>query len=295
MKISDFTKISEGFRAEPYLCPAGKRSIGYGRNLDDVGISPEEIKTLQLDMDNLVVTKEKAGVLLANDFRKCISQLKQYIPVFNKLDETRQCILIDMCYNMGIGTLTKFEKTIGYLEQGDFMLASAQMKASKWHTQVKNRAINLENYMVTGTGLEMGEFAEELTIIRKAAKKTEEPATTEPVKKPSKLNWFIEKLILPKIFKFIGKKLDGYKTKITVYALYGTATLALIKHIFPNAPETQGLPILSIQEIWAIYIGGGLVHGAAGKVDKVIKAKNEENALRKEVVLRESPKEVPIK
>ena len=32
----------EGIRLKPYLCPAGKTTIGVGRNLDDVGITEAE-------------------------------------------------------------------------------------------------------------------------------------------------------------------------------------------------------------------------------------------------------------
>ena len=34
----------EGKRAYPYRCPAGKLSIGVGRNLEDKGLSEEEIE-----------------------------------------------------------------------------------------------------------------------------------------------------------------------------------------------------------------------------------------------------------
>jgi lysozyme len=34
--------VDEGLRLKPYRCTAGKTSIGYGRNLDDVGISQRE-------------------------------------------------------------------------------------------------------------------------------------------------------------------------------------------------------------------------------------------------------------
>ena len=35
-------KIDEGFRGKPYRCTAGKLTIGFGRNLDDVGASVAE-------------------------------------------------------------------------------------------------------------------------------------------------------------------------------------------------------------------------------------------------------------
>jgi len=43
-------KVHEGLRLKPYRCTAGKLTIGYGRNLDDRGISEEEARRF-LDWD----------------------------------------------------------------------------------------------------------------------------------------------------------------------------------------------------------------------------------------------------
>ena len=40
--LKRMTKEFEGCRLKPYKCTAGKLTIGYGRNLDDVGISQAE-------------------------------------------------------------------------------------------------------------------------------------------------------------------------------------------------------------------------------------------------------------
>ena len=47
-KAKSYTKRFEGLRLKPYLCPAGKLTIGYGYNLEDNGIT-EEIAVLLLD------------------------------------------------------------------------------------------------------------------------------------------------------------------------------------------------------------------------------------------------------
>ncbi len=61
----------EGLGLKPYRCPAGKLTIGYGRNLDDTGIS-----------------KAEAYELLSNDIRCCEEQLLEEIPdIYNGLDE----------------------------------------------------------------------------------------------------------------------------------------------------------------------------------------------------------------
>lgn len=52
----------ESLRLKPYRCPAGKLTIGYGRNLDDNGI-----------------TKAEAYELLSNHIRSCERQVPAYI------------------------------------------------------------------------------------------------------------------------------------------------------------------------------------------------------------------------
>jgi lysozyme len=48
----------EGLRLKPYLCPAGKLTIGIGRNLEGKGI-----------------TKQEAVMLLENDIQECLDDL----------------------------------------------------------------------------------------------------------------------------------------------------------------------------------------------------------------------------
>ena len=79
----------ESLRLKPYRCTAGKLTIGVGRNLDDCRISQIEAYTL-----------------LDNDIRNCEQQLLDEIPViYNALDEVRQSVLLNMCFNLGIGGL----------------------------------------------------------------------------------------------------------------------------------------------------------------------------------------------
>ena len=54
----------EGLRLKPYKCTAGKLSIGYGRNLDDMGISEVE-----------------AMVMLRHDIEQCYQELRNVLLV----------------------------------------------------------------------------------------------------------------------------------------------------------------------------------------------------------------------
>jgi len=121
----------EGLRLKPYRCPAGKLTIGYGRNLDDRGISQKE-----------------AYAMLERDIQDFERQLLDEIPdVYNGLDEVRQSVLLNMCFNLGMKGLLEFKNTLGFVAAGDWERAANGMLASKWAKQVGMRAIELSELM----------------------------------------------------------------------------------------------------------------------------------------------------
>lgn len=130
-------KQHEGLRLEPYMCPAGKLTIGYGRNLEDNGISKEAAEFL-LDED-LQIAENEIKIL-------CIRNGVDY----NNLDEVRQAVLLDMIFNLGMARLGYFKKMFRALSEGDYYKASAEMLDSLWAAQVKSRAIKLAQMMKDG-------------------------------------------------------------------------------------------------------------------------------------------------
>ncbi len=131
--IFSMIKRHEGFRDKPYRDTVGKLTIGYGRNLDDVGISEVE-----------------AEYLLTSDVSRIIAELSSHLQFWNTLDLARQDALIDMCYNLGLVGLLEFKKMLAAIESGDFKSASSEMLNSRWAIQVGNRAIELAKMMVDG-------------------------------------------------------------------------------------------------------------------------------------------------
>jgi len=124
----------EGLRLKPYRCTAGKLTIGYGRNLDDCGISQKE-----------------AYILLENDIQDCDQSLIDEIPeIYNALDEVRKSVLLNMCFNLGISGLLEFNNTLTFIAAGDWERAANGMLASKWAKQVGKRAIELSEMMRKG-------------------------------------------------------------------------------------------------------------------------------------------------
>jgi len=124
----------EGLRLKPYRCTAGKLTIGIGRNLEDRGISQKE-----------------AYAMLERDIQDCEQWLIDEIPeIYNKLDEVRQSVLLNMCFNLGIKGLLEFKNTLAFIDAGDWERAANGMLASKWAKQVGRRAIELSELMRKG-------------------------------------------------------------------------------------------------------------------------------------------------
>lgn len=125
-------KEDEGFRGEPYKCTANKTTIGYGRNLED---NP--------------LTKSEAEYLLLNDLKEIEYSLNGR-PFFDKLNDTRKDVLINMAYNLGIPRLLNFINMIAAISNDDYEKAADEMLDSKWARQVGNRATRLSKKMRTG-------------------------------------------------------------------------------------------------------------------------------------------------
>lgn len=121
-----FAKEAEGFRAHPYRCPAGKLTVGYGRNLDDNGINEPE-----------------ATLLLVNDLRRSQKLLAAKLPFWGELSPARQSVLLDMCFNMGLSALLQFKRLLAALERQDWESAAREMQDSRWYRQVGSRAERL--------------------------------------------------------------------------------------------------------------------------------------------------------
>jgi len=129
----DQIKLDEGFRSKPYQCTAGKITIGYGRNIEDNGI-----------------TKSEAENLLLNDVKTAQIELLNTFDWFAKLNGARQGVLINMAFNLGLPRLKKFKKMLSALSKSDYHEASKQMLDSRWAVQVGERANRLAKQITEG-------------------------------------------------------------------------------------------------------------------------------------------------
>lgn len=122
----------EGYRKHIYTDTVGKITVGIGFNLTD------------RDLPDWCING-----LYEEDVNYFYNQLNNTFDWFKKLNDDRKIVLIDMCF-MGFRNFCKFKKLIAALEKHDYKAAFDEMLSSKWATQVKTRAANLAQAMLTG-------------------------------------------------------------------------------------------------------------------------------------------------
>jgi len=134
---------SEGFRQKVYRDTSdrigfegkqGKLTIGYGYNIDDLGL-PEDICMMLLD----------------RKLAESIDTLSQKLPWTDSMDEVRRDVFVEMVYNMGWSTFSAFKMALSAAEREDYKLTAEHMLDSLWAKQVGIRAERMAKMMETGS------------------------------------------------------------------------------------------------------------------------------------------------
>ena len=128
-----FIKKHEGLSLTLKRDIDGSTWIGYGHNLDALGIS-----------------QVMADQLLEIDLFRVYKELNKHIPWWKGLHEPRRVVLVDMCYNLGITRFLDFKKMLVAVKEGNYDTAADEMLNSMWAKQVKGRAIELAKIMREG-------------------------------------------------------------------------------------------------------------------------------------------------
>ena len=144
----------EGLRLEVYKDSLGIDTIGIGRNLEDRGITKEELDWMDIPNMAIVhtmgITEADAMYLAENDVQIVEEELVRAHPCVNKLDAVRQLVVMDMAFNMGVPRLCKFKNMWNAIHEENYIAAAKEMLDSRWAIQVKSRSTKLANAMHNG-------------------------------------------------------------------------------------------------------------------------------------------------
>ena len=130
--LIDSIKKHEGFKTTPYRCTGGKLTIGYGRNLDSIGVSEEEA-TFLLNNDIIKANEAFDSIFIGID-----------IPI--KIKE----VFVEMIFQLGPNGFIKFKKMIKAAKEGDYKKVSIEMMDSLWAIQTPRRARELREIVEGG-------------------------------------------------------------------------------------------------------------------------------------------------
>lgn len=143
-KLIDQLKFEEGLRLDAYYCPAGKKTIGYGHNID---ANPYYHGSAIPDR----ITKQEAEAILLHDIIDVEEELGSAWPAYHKItSHARQDALVNMAFQMGVEGLMKFKRTLGHVERQQWQQAYDCAMLSKWATQCPNRAIRVAGQLLKG-------------------------------------------------------------------------------------------------------------------------------------------------
>lgn len=141
-------RFDEGVRYVPYNDTLGVKTVGVGHNLRASPLPPGWSYSL---------TDAQVNNLLTDDLKIVFTSLNRDLPWWLGLDDVRQRIICNMCFQLGIGDLLDFHNTLACVQQGKYQQASAEMLDSEWATQTPVRAHRLATMMSTGISTYPGE------------------------------------------------------------------------------------------------------------------------------------------
>ena len=128
MSLIESIKKHEGYVGVVYKDSLGIDTIGYGF----------AIKDLELDADI-------CDIILERKLKALQDMIKIKFKWYGYMPQEIKDVVMEMCYQLGVGGFSKFKKTISYLQNQQFHDASVEMLDSLWAKQTPNRAKELSD------------------------------------------------------------------------------------------------------------------------------------------------------
>ena len=148
-KLKAELDTDEGTRRRRYKDSLGFWTIGRGHNID---ADPHYPYTLADEP----LTDAQINSLENRDIAAAVAALDEYANWWRAMEEPRQRVLANMCFNMGWGNgekgLSSFKNTLDAMHFAKYDIAALGMRSSLWARQVGDRAERLAKIMETGEG-----------------------------------------------------------------------------------------------------------------------------------------------
>ena len=136
--------MDEGYKAEVYLDHLGYPTFGVGHLI----LETDEEHGAEVGTH---VSEERVKECLNQDIDIVCTELDKNLSWWSELDDVRQRVMANMCFNLGYPRFSKFKKFLTAMHKQDFETASVEMMDSRWATQVGARAERLQFKVLNGS------------------------------------------------------------------------------------------------------------------------------------------------
>ena len=133
----------EGFEYEIYLDHLGYSTMGVGHLITEK--DEEHGKPV-----GTPISEDRIRECLDNDIKIVCEELDMKEPWWRNLNDNRQRVIANMCFNLGHPRLSGFKNFIQAMQVSDWERAAIEMMDSKWSGQVGDRAVRLRDRVLRG-------------------------------------------------------------------------------------------------------------------------------------------------
>ena len=132
-RLKEMIAEHEGYEPRVYKCTNGYDTIGYGFAIKDLYMDKE--------IADLILDKKIRGIL-----SRIMADEEDWDTWFFEKPQAVKEVLINMIFQIGFSGVKKFKKTIQYIKEDNFLMASEEMLDSKWaRSDSPNRAKELSD------------------------------------------------------------------------------------------------------------------------------------------------------
>ena len=135
-KLREQLIIDEGVKYETYLDHLSLKTCGIGH------LCREDEPEYDLEL-GAEISEDRVTELFEQDVQSVIIDCKKIYDDWDNLPEEVKQIVANMMFNLGRPRYSKFRKHIQAVMDGNWQESANQMRDSRWHKQVTNRAERL--------------------------------------------------------------------------------------------------------------------------------------------------------
>ena len=149
-QVYEEISADEGKVLHAYFCSEHHKTVGIGHKvLETDPESSLDIYGIGADVaDDQRISEDRCYELFQGDIQIAIDGCQKIYDSWEELPQEMQHVLINMCFQLGQGGLSKFKNFKAAIEDSQWQRASEEMMDSRWASQTPERAERLRDRVI---------------------------------------------------------------------------------------------------------------------------------------------------